>query len=236
MNLPSLRNGLIAAVFFGTFGTIGGGVLAAEETVSPPAPKGEAIATFAGGCFWCMEPPFDKLDGVISSTSGYIGGHKDDPTYEEVSAGVTGHTEAVEIVYDPTKVSYEKLLEVFWRNIDPTTANRQFCDVGSQYRTGVFYHGAEQKKLAEQSKRDIDESGKLPSAIVTEITQATLFYPAEGYHQDYYKKNPSHYYRYRKGSGRTGYLKKVWGADASGAKSRKTPQKKSTAPASRSAN
>ena len=168
-------------------------------------------AIFAGGCFWCMEPPFDKLDGVISSTSGYIGGQKDNPTYEEVSAGVTGHTEAVEIVYDPSKVSYEKLLQVFWRNIDPTTANRQFCDVGSQYRTGVFYHGEEQKKLAEDSKRELDESGKLPSPIVTEITEATKFYPAEGYHQNYYQNNPIRYKYYRYGCGRDERLDQLWG-------------------------
>jgi peptide-methionine (S)-S-oxide reductase len=173
-----------------------------------------AKATFAGGCFWCMEPPFDKLDGVISSTSGYIGGQKKDPTYEEVSAGVTGHTEAVEIVYDSTKVGYEKLLEVFWRNIDPTTANRQFCDVGSQYRTGIFYHDEEQKKLAEKSKRDIDESGKLSSPIVTEITEATEFYPAEDYHQDYYKKNPIRYKYYRFGCGRDDRLDELWGDES----------------------
>jgi peptide-methionine (S)-S-oxide reductase len=161
-----------------------------------------------------MEPPFDKLDGVISSTSGYIGGQKKDPTYEEVSAGVTGHTEAVEIVYDSTKVGYEKLLEVFWRNIDPTTANRQFCDVGSQYRTGIFYHDEEQKKLAEKSKRDIDESGKLSSPIVTEITEATEFYPAEDYHQDYYKKNPIRYKYYRFGCGRDDRLDELWGDES----------------------
>ncbi len=176
--------------------------------------KNLAKATFAGGCFWCMEPPFDKLDGVISSTSGYIGGHKKDPTYEQVSSGTTGHAEAVEIVYDPKKVTYEQLLAVFWRNIDPTTANRQFCDVGSQYRTGVFYHDEEQKRLAERSKRELDESGKLPSPVVTEITEAGEFYPAEDYHQDYYKKNPIRYKYYRFGCGRDKRLEQLWGDDS----------------------
>jgi len=176
--------------------------------------KNLAKATFAGGCFWCMEPPFDKLDGVISSTSGYIGGHKKDPTYEQVSSGTTGHAEAVEIVYDPKKVTYEKLLAVFWRNVDPTTANRQFCDVGSQYRTGVFYHDEEQKRLAERSKRELDESGKLPSPVVTEITEAGEFYPAEDYHQDYYKKNPIRYKYYRFGCGRDKRLEQLWGDDS----------------------
>ncbi len=170
-----------------------------------------AKATFAGGCFWCMEPPFDKLDGVISSTSGYIGGTKKDPTYEEVSAGGTGHTEAVEIVYDPSKVSYEKLLDVFWKNIDPTVVNRQFCDVGSQYRTGVFYHDEQQKQLAESSKAAIDESGRLPSPIVTEISPATEFYPAEDYHQNYYVNNPVRYKFYRYGCGRDARLDDLWG-------------------------
>jgi peptide-methionine (S)-S-oxide reductase len=172
-----------------------------------------AKATFAGGCFWCMEPPFDKLDGVISTTSGYTGGKKDNPTYEEVSAGVTGHTEAVEIVYDPARVSYDKLLEVFWHNIDPTTANRQFCDVGTQYRSGVFYHDDEQKRLAEDSKKRIETSGQLSTAIVTEITPATKFYAAEEYHQDYYRKNPIRYKYYRYGCGRDARLEELWGDD-----------------------
>ena len=171
-------------------------------------------ATFAGGCFWCMEPPFDGIDGVISTTSGYIGGHKDDPTYEQVSAGGTGHTEAVEIVFDPSKVEYAKLLDVFWRNIDPTTANRQFCDVGDQYRTGIFYHDEQQKKLAEQSRLRIDESEVLSVPIVTEIVEATTFYPAETYHQDYYKKNPIRYKFYRHGCGRDARLEQLWGEDS----------------------
>lgn len=169
-----------------------------------------AKATFAGGCFWCMEPPFDKLDGVSATISGYIGGTKKNPTYEEVSNGTTGHTEAVQVTYDPKKVTYEKLLEVFWRNIDPLTANAQFCDSGSQYRSGVFYHDEIQKKLAEASRKEIAKRFKEP--IVTEITAATQFYPAEDYHQDYYKKNPLRYNFYRSGCGRDRRLEQLWGA------------------------
>lgn len=171
-----------------------------------------AKATFAGGCFWCMEPPFEKLSGVSTVVSGYIGGPEQNPTYKQVSAGSTGHAEAVQVTYDPKKISYQQLLGVFWRNIDPTTKNRQFADIGSQYRTGIFYHTEQQKKLAEISKRNLADSGRFNRSIVTEITKATAFYPAEAYHQDYYKKNPSHYKRYRIGSGREGYLKRVWGS------------------------
>ena len=174
------------------------------------APSGAtAKATFAGGCFWCMEPPFDKLDGVSSTVSGYIGGKKKNPTYEEVSAGTTGHTEAVQIAYDPKKISYDKLLEVFWRNVDPLTANAQFCDTGGQYRTGIFYHDESQKKLAEESKKTIGKRFKEP--IVTEITAAAEFYPAEDYHQDYYIKNPLRYKLYRFNCGRDQRLEKLWG-------------------------
>jgi len=170
----------------------------------------QAEATFAGGCFWCMEPPYDKLEGVLSTTSGYIGGQEKNPSYREVSSGSTGHAEAVQVRYDPEKVSYEKLLEVFWKQIDPTTPDRQFVDVGSQYRTGIFYHTEEQRKLAEISKKKMSKSGRFGAAIVTEITQATTFYPAEDYHQDYYIKNPIRYKYYRFGSGRDQYLKRIW--------------------------
>lgn len=166
-------------------------------------------ATFAGGCFWCMEAPFDVLDGVLSTTSGYIGGNTEDPTYEEISTGQTGHTEAVEIVYDPSKVTYPELLKVFWENIDPTTVNRQFADVGTQYRTGIFYHSEEQKKFAEASKAELEKSKKYEGSIVTEITPASSFYKAEEYHQDYYQKNPYHYNRYKYGSGRADYIEKM---------------------------
>jgi len=168
-------------------------------------------AIFAGGCFWCMEPPFEKLDGVISVTSGYTGGLKKNPTYEEVSAGKTGHAESIEVLYDPAKISYAKLLEVFWQNIDPLAANRQFCDVGSQYRSGIFYKDESQKKLAEESKRKLEENAKFKGKIATEITQASTFYPAEEYHQDFYKKNPIRYKSYRWGCGRDRRLEELWG-------------------------
>ncbi len=176
---------------------------------------GLARATFAGGCFWCMEPPYDKLDGVISTTSGYTGGQTKNPTYEATSSGRTGHAEAVQIVYDPKKIGYEKLLDVFWRNVDPLTANAQFCDHGSQYRTAIFYHGEEQKRLAEQSKQALEKSGKLKKPIVTEIVSATEFYPAEDYHQDYYIKNPVRYKYYRFSCGRDKWLEELWGKPAS---------------------
>jgi peptide-methionine (S)-S-oxide reductase len=170
-----------------------------------------ATATFAGGCFWCMEPPYDKLDGVISTTSGYTGGRKKNPTYEEVSGGTTGHAEAVQVAYDPTKVSYEKLLEVFWQNIDPFTPNAQFCDHGSQYRSAIFYHDEEQKRAAEASKQKLEKSGRITQPIVTEIVPAGEFYPAEDYHQDYYQNNPVRYKYYRYRCGRDEALEKIWG-------------------------
>jgi len=169
------------------------------------------IATFAGGCFWCMEPPYDKLEGVISTTSGYTGGHMKNPTYRQVSAGITGHAEAVEVKYDPDKISYEKLLEVFWRNIDPTTEDRQFCDKGTQYRTAIFYHDEEQKRLAVASKAQIEQTKTFKEPVVTEITAATTFYPAEDYHQDYYIKNPVRYKFYRFSCGRDQRLDDLWG-------------------------
>ena len=170
-----------------------------------------ARATFAGGGFWCMEPPFDKLDGVVSTTSGYIGGHTKNPTYEAVSAGGTGHAEAVEIAYDPARIGYAKLLDVFWRNIDPTVRNRQFCDVGDQYRSAIFYHDAEQRRLAEQSKAALEKSRPFPQPIVTEIVAAGVFTPAEAYHQDYYPKNPVRYKFYRYRCGRDQRLEELWG-------------------------
>ncbi len=170
-------------------------------------------ATFAGGCFWCMEHPFDELEGVVSVTSGYTGGHKKNPTYEEVSSGTTGHAESVQIVYDPAKITYTKLLDVFWHNIDPTVQNRQFCDVGTQYRSAIFYHNEEQKRLAEESKKALEKSGRFKGPIYTEIVAATEFYPAEEYHQHYYKKNPLRYQFYRFSCGRDQRLKELWGKD-----------------------
>ena len=169
-------------------------------------------ATFAGGCFWCMEAPFDTLPGVVSVTSGYTGGNKKSPTYEEVSAGDTGHAEAVQVVYDPSRISYPALLAVFWRNIDPTVTDRQFCDVGHQYRAAIFYQGEEQRKQAMQSKAALEKSRPFREAVVTEITPAAEFYPAEEYHQHYYKKNPLRYRYYRSGCGRDKRLKALWGS------------------------
>ena len=182
---------------------------AASDTEETPYEK----AIFAGGCFWCMEPPFDKLDGVISTTSGYTGGNKEDPTYREVSRGGTGHTEATQIVYDPTRISYEELLNVFWHNIDPTNASGQFCDRGSQYRSEIFYQSAEQEKLARQSKAALIELKPFDAPVVTGVTQASEFYPAEDYHQDYYRKNPVRYKFYRYGCGRDTRLEELWGKD-----------------------
>jgi peptide-methionine (S)-S-oxide reductase len=171
-----------------------------------------AKATLAGGCFWCVEADFDKVDGVISTTSGYIGGRLPNPTYSQVSAGTTGHSEAVEIVFDPRKVSYEKLLEVFWGNVDPTAKDRQFCDVGPQYRSGIFVHDDAQRRAAEASKAALERSKPFKDPIVTPIETATTFYPAEEYHQDYYRKNPLRYRLYRAGCGRDERLKELWGA------------------------
>ena len=194
----------IIAVFL----VIGGAVHAAAQS---PGSAQTAKATFAGGCFWCMEPPYDELEGVISTISGYIGGTKKNPTYEEVSAGTTGHAEAVQVTYDPKKITYQKLLDVFWRNIDPLTADAQFCDSGSHYRSAIFYHDETQKGLAEKSKKSLQKRFKQP--IVTEIAPATEFYPAEDYHQDYYKKNPVRYKIYRYGCGRDQRLNELWGSE-----------------------
>lgn len=172
----------------------------------------KAIATFAGGCFWCMEPPFDKIEGVLSTRSGYMGGKSDNPSYEEVSAGGTGHAEVVQIEYDPSRVSYNELLKVFWRNIDPTVRNRQFCDSGSQYRSAIFVHDETQAQHARASKTALQNNKPFSGEIVTEINAAGVFYPAEEYHQDYYLKNPIRYKYYRYGCGRDQRLKELWGA------------------------
>jgi len=171
-------------------------------------------ATFAGGCFWCMEHPFDEIPGVVSVTSGYTGGWKKNPTYEEVSAGGTGHAESVQIIYDPARVTYEKLLNVFWHNIDPTAKDRQFCDIGNQYRSAIFYHNEEQHRLALQSKALLEKNKTFREPIVTGIVRAAEFYPAEDYHQHYYRKNPIRYKYYRFTCGRDQRLKELWGAAA----------------------
>jgi peptide-methionine (S)-S-oxide reductase len=170
-----------------------------------------ATATFAGGCFWCMEPPFDQLDGVISTTSGYSGGTLKDPSYKQVSHGGTGHAEVVQVIYDPKRVSYAELLDVFWHNIDPTRIDGQFCDGGDQYRSEIFYHDAEQKQLADQSKAALVELNPFKKPVLTRVTQASTFYPAEDYHQDYYMKNPVRYKFYRYGCGRDVRLEELWG-------------------------
>ena len=168
-------------------------------------------ATFAGGCFWCMEEAFDKVDGVVSTLSGYTGGRKANPTYEEVSAGGTGHAESVEVMYDPTKVSYEKLLEIFWHNIDPTVADRQFCDVGNQYRSAIFYHNETQKRLAEESKQKLEKSEPFKAPFATQIVPAGPFYLAEEYHQNFHEKNPIRYKFYKYNCGRAQRLLDLWG-------------------------
>jgi peptide-methionine (S)-S-oxide reductase len=171
-------------------------------------------ATFAGGCFWCMEAPFDKLPGVVSVTPGYSGGQIKNPTYEQVSAGGTGHAEAVQIVFDPSKTSYGKLLDIYWHNIDPTVTDRQFCDVGTQYRSAIFYHSEDQRRTALQSKAALEKSKPFKGSVLTEITPAGEFYAAEEYHQHYYKKNPLRYKYYRSGCGRDRRLKELWGSAA----------------------
>lgn len=181
-----------------------------------PIPPGMAVATFAGGCFWCMQPPYDNLPGVVKTIAGYTGGAKVDPTYEEVSSGRTGHAESIEVIYDPKKVSYEKLLEVYWVNIDPTVKDRQFCDTGNQYRTAIFYHDEAQRKAAEASKRELERTKPFKEPIVTAIEMAGPFYPAEEYHQEFYKKNPVRYRLYRTGCGRDARLHELWGERAGG--------------------
>ena len=185
-------------------------VIAQEK---PPAAGLEA-AIFAGGCFWCMEPPYDALPGVVSTTSGYTAGRTKNPNYHDVSAGITGHTEAVRVVYDPAKLNYAKLLEVFWRNIDPTAKDRQFCDSGTQYRSGIYTLSPEQKRLADESRAQLEKTKPFKAPIVTEIVAATEFWAAEDYHQDYYKKNPVRYKLYRTGCGRDARLEELWGKPA----------------------
>ena len=180
------------------------------ESATSPAPSTmKGVATFAGGCFWCMEPPFERLPGVISVTSGYTGGTTRNPSYEDVSAGGTGHAESVEVRYDPAKISYQKLLDVYWHNVDPLTPNAQFCDHGTQYRTAIFYHDEEQHRFADASMQEVQKRFKEP--IVTQIVPASQFYPAEEYHQDYYKKNPIRYKFYRYNCGRDARLANLWG-------------------------
>jgi peptide-methionine (S)-S-oxide reductase len=188
------------------------GLLAASVVAAADAPR--ATATFAGGCFWCMQPPFESLPGVLSTTVGYTGGTVDHPTYEQVSAGGTGHAESIQVVYDPTKIEYTKLLDVFWHNVDPLTKDAQFCDHGRQYRTAIFVQDDEQQRLAEASKKELEASKRFDRPIVTEVVRASTFWPAEDYHQRYHEKNPVRYKFYRWNCGRDQRLLEVWGADA----------------------
>ena len=192
------------------------GIVIVQTFFAAPAPAApaRALATFAGGCFWCEEAVFDKVPGVIDVISGYTGGVLKNPTYEQVSAGGTGHAESVQVTYDPTKISYEKLLDLFWHNVDPLTANAQFCDIGSQYRSAIFYHDAEQKRQAESSKAAIDASHRFKQPVVTQIVPASAFYRAEEYHQNYHVKNPLRYRFYKYNCGRAQRLRELWGAPA----------------------
>jgi peptide-methionine (S)-S-oxide reductase len=201
-----LRSGVFAALLFG--------IVAGSLNALPSPARGSAI--FAGGCFWCEETAFEGVPGVISVTSGYIGGQKKNPTYEEVSSGGTGHAEAVEVVYDPTKITYERLLDIFWHNVDPFQANGQFCDHGNQYRSAIFFKDETQKSAAEQSRRKLELDPKFRGKIVTQIVAASTFYPAEEYHQDFYKKSPVRYQMYRAGCGRDARLKAIWGEATAG--------------------
>jgi peptide-methionine (S)-S-oxide reductase len=219
--MRNLAAGLIAGVTIAA--AIAGAAALAQDPPKDTAPgaqeatqPGQASAIFAGGCFWCMEPPYDKLDGVISTTSGYSGGSVPNPTYEQVSAGGTGHAEVVRVVYDPSKLDYQQLLDVFWVNVDPTQVDGQFCDHGDQYRTAIFYADAEQQEVATHSLAELEKSKPFEGDIVTEIAPATVFYPAEDYHQDYYQKNPLRYKYYYWACGRGQRLTELWGDRAPG--------------------
>jgi peptide-methionine (S)-S-oxide reductase len=202
--------GSLAALIVGVVAAIGSAQ--AQSTATGPAPAGLAKATFAGGCFWCVESDFDKVPGVVSTTSGYTGGKLANPSYEQVSSKTTGHAEAVEVVFDPKVVSYDQLLDYFWRTIDPTTKDRQFCDAGSPYRTAIYVQDAQQLAAAQASLARIEKSKPFKEPIVTEIVLAGPFYAAEDYHQDYYKKNPVRYKYYRNGCGREARLQQLWGS------------------------
>jgi methionine-S-sulfoxide reductase len=202
-------NSLFATLLCGVLLSLVSTGIAAEEGAAPKT----RTAVFAGGCFWCVQPPFDKTPGVLKTVVGYAGGSEENPTYKAVSAGRTSHREAIEVTYDPSKVRYEELVKIFWRQIDPTQADGQFADIGHQYTTAIFYGDTEQKAAAEKSKQELEASGKFDKPIATEIVAAGTFWPAEEYHQSYYKKNPKHYKAYKIGSGRAGYIKRVWGED-----------------------
>lgn len=204
--MPLLLRNLVALA---ALAVCGAAVAQTTQTAAPAA--GQAVATFAGGCFWCMEEAYEKVPGVSSVVSGFMGGTVANPTYKQVSGGNTGHAEAVQVTFDPTKVSYQQLVDWFWVNIDPGDASGQFCDKGSEYRSAIFFRGEEQKQIAQASKEKLQASGKLKQPVVTEITAAGPFYPAEDYHQDYYKKNAARYQYYKYGCGRAARLEQIWG-------------------------
>ena len=213
MKAATIRS-LVGSLLLGLTTLASLGVSPVRAADATPA-SARATATFAGGCFWCMQPPFEHLDGVLKTTVGYTGGHTPNPSYQEVSAGETGHTESIQIEYDPAKISYNKLLDVFWHNVDPLTPNAQFCDHGDEYRTAIFYHDETQRRLAQESKQHLEQTQHFDRPIVTQIVPATDFYPAEDYHQMYRAKNPVRYKYYRWNCGRDQRLKEVWG-DAAG--------------------
>jgi peptide-methionine (S)-S-oxide reductase len=218
MNTPSFKQRLWAhGAALGAAAALGGWLPIAHAQAAPAATTpttATARAIFAGGCFWCVESDFDKVDGVLATTSGYIGGNTANPTYEQISSKNTGHAEAVEIVFDPSKVTYAALVERYWRTVDPTVKDRQFCDVGSPYRTVIFAVNDEQLKVAQDSRAALEKTKPFKEPIVTEVVKANTFYPAEAYHQDYYKKNPVRYNYYRTSCGRDARLKVLWGDKA----------------------
>ncbi len=199
---------VIAAIFIGVY--TGNSMDKKKDKTMMDKPEQTASAVFAGGCFWCTESDFEKVDGVLEAVSGYTGGEEKNPTYQEVSAGQTGHLEAVKVVYDPSRIGYKELLDIFWRHVDPTDPGGQFVDRGAQYRSAVFYDSEEEQRLAEEAKADLEASGKFNKPIATQILPLGPFYPAENYHQDYYKNNPLRYRWYRSGSGRDQFLEKNW--------------------------
>src|ERR1700730_2920137 len=207
-----LAMAIVAMVLFGASMRHAPTFARAADASAPALEK----ATFAGGCFWCMQPAFEHIPGVVATTVGYTGGDKQHPTYEEVSDGGTGHAESIEVTFDPKKVTYQQLLNVFWHNIDPTSKDREFCDVGHQYRTAIFFHGADQEREAKASEKEIEETKPFKDAILTEIVAASTSWPAEDYHQDYYLKNPVHYKFYRYNCGRDQRLRELWGAASGG--------------------
>lgn len=213
---PTMNAGrLLALAWIALLTLAAPAIAAAQAQPGPGAKPAAARATFAGGCFWCMEEAFDSVPGVSATVSGYMGGHVKNPTYELVSTARTGHAEVVQVEYDPSKVTYAQLVEIFWRNVDPTQKDAQFCDHGPQYRSGIFYHDEAQKRVAEASRAALQKSKPFRGEIVTEITKAAEFYPAEGYHQNYYLKNPARYKFYKSGCGRAERLQQLWGKSGS---------------------